>query len=209
MALKGRIEVLLETLLSQADDPEERIRALVLDLRSRQADGRRALGMAISLEKRLLDDVVETEDEVAAWEKTAKDALTARDQPSAEQAAARVLSASARLAERRQRHEEQAQVAAKVRAAVLEAARRTQEVAHSKSVMLARSRCAEAMQSISDSLKVVASTEVKIAQDLKKPYFLLAGYKDEANKKPKAALSTDKIYKWTWPNLKSLISGGR
>ena len=165
MALKGRIEVLLERMLSQADDPEERIRALVLDLRSRQADGRRALGMSISLEKRLLDDVVETEDEVAAWEKTAKDALTARDEPSAEQAAARVLSASARLAERRQRHEEQAQVAAKVRAAVLEAARRTQEVAHSKSVMLARSRCAEAMQSISESYKILASTEVKIAQE--------------------------------------------
>ena len=165
MALKGRIELLLESALAQADDPEERIRALVVDLRARQADGRRALGMAISLEKRLLDDVVETEDEVSAWEKAAKDALERRDEATAEQAAARVLSASSRLAERKQRHEEQAQVASKVRAAVLEAARRTQEVAHAKSVMLARARCAEAMQSITDSLRVVASTEVRVAQE--------------------------------------------
>jgi hypothetical protein len=53
------------------------------------------------------------------------------------------------------------------------------------------------------------AAEVKIAQDLNKPYFLLAGYKDKANKKPKTALSTDKMYKWTWDNLKSLIDGNR
>lgn len=165
MAIKGRIELLLEKVLSQADDPEERIRALVLDLRSRQADGRRALGMAISLEKRLLDDVVAAEDEVAAWEKAAKEALTARDEPAAEQAAARALSATVRLKERLGRHAEQKEVATRVRAAVLEAARRTDEVAHAKSVLLARARCAEAMQSISATLLVLTSPEVKVVQE--------------------------------------------
>ena len=53
------------------------------------------------------------------------------------------------------------------------------------------------------------SAEVTIAQDESKPYFLLAGYKDKTNVKPKAAKSTDKLYKWTWENLKSLIEGGR
>lgn len=53
------------------------------------------------------------------------------------------------------------------------------------------------------------SAEVKIAQEEAKPYFLLAGYKDKANVKPTAAKSTDKLYKWTWENLKSLIEGGR
>ena len=165
MAIKGRIELALERLLSQADDPEERIRALVLDLRARQADGRRALGMAISLEKKLLDDVVAAEDEVAAWETAAKDALANRDEPAAEQAAARALSASVRLKERRERFDEQQQVATKVRAAVLEAARRTDEVAHAKSVLLARARCAEAMQSISATLAVLASPDVKLVQE--------------------------------------------
>lgn len=53
------------------------------------------------------------------------------------------------------------------------------------------------------------SAEVKIAQDEGKPYFLLNGYKDIACKKPIAAKVNDKIYKWTWDNLKSLIGGDR
>jgi hypothetical protein len=53
------------------------------------------------------------------------------------------------------------------------------------------------------------SAEVKIAQDEDKPYFLLNGYKDIVCKKPTAAKATDKLYKWTWDNLKSLIAGNR
>lgn len=53
------------------------------------------------------------------------------------------------------------------------------------------------------------SAEVKIAQEEAKPYFLLAGYKDKTNVKPNSAKSVDKIYKWTWDNLKTLIEGGR
>ncbi len=56
---------------------------------------------------------------------------------------------------------------------------------------------------------VGVSAEVEIAQAEGKPYFLLAGYKDKNNVKPTAALATDKMYEWTWPNLKSLIAGGR
>jgi hypothetical protein len=53
------------------------------------------------------------------------------------------------------------------------------------------------------------SAEVKIAQDEGKPYFLLNGYKDIVCKKPVTARTTDKLYKWTWDNLKSLITGNR
>ena len=53
------------------------------------------------------------------------------------------------------------------------------------------------------------STELKIAQELTKPYFLLKGRVDKACTKPVAALATDAIYNWTWPNLKTLIAGGR
>jgi hypothetical protein len=52
-------------------------------------------------------------------------------------------------------------------------------------------------------------TEVRLARELGKPYFLLAGRAAGGNKRPRAALSTDKLYKWTWPNLKTLIDGGR
>lgn len=51
--------------------------------------------------------------------------------------------------------------------------------------------------------------ELQIAQEEGKPYFLLAGYKDGGNIKPKAAKSTDKLYKWTFENLETLIHGGR
>lgn len=51
--------------------------------------------------------------------------------------------------------------------------------------------------------------ELQIAKDLNKPYFLLRGYKDKVCTKPTSAAGTDKIYSWTWDNLKLLIHGNR
>jgi hypothetical protein len=52
------------------------------------------------------------------------------------------------------------------------------------------------------------SAEVEIARSEQIPYFLLRGYKEKTPVRPKAA-PTDKIYDWTWPNLKALIAGAR
>ncbi len=53
------------------------------------------------------------------------------------------------------------------------------------------------------------SAELKIAQEEGVPYFLLKGYSDKTCVKPTAAKSDDKIYNWTWDNLKSLFNGAR
>ncbi len=53
------------------------------------------------------------------------------------------------------------------------------------------------------------NVEIKIAQEEAKPYFLLWGRANGTCKKPTAALTTDKMYKWTWDNLKALIGGSR
>ncbi|MCK4624169.1 MAG: TIR domain-containing protein [Phycisphaerae bacterium] len=53
------------------------------------------------------------------------------------------------------------------------------------------------------------SAEVKIAREEGVDYFLLCGRKDKVCKKPTTAKSSDKIYKWTWDNLKALIGGSR
>ena len=53
------------------------------------------------------------------------------------------------------------------------------------------------------------SAEITIAQDERVPYFLLKGRSNKTCKRPKAAYSTDKIYDWTWDNLKKLIHGQR
>ncbi|HJP18460.1 MAG TPA: TIR domain-containing protein [Nitrospinota bacterium] len=53
------------------------------------------------------------------------------------------------------------------------------------------------------------SAEVKIAQEEEVNYFLLWGRNGKTCKKPKAAKSSDKIYEWTWKNLKDLIGGAR
>lgn len=53
------------------------------------------------------------------------------------------------------------------------------------------------------------SEELKIAKEKGKSYFLLAAYKDKTCTKPKLASDGDKVYSWTWPNLKSLIGGAR
>lgn len=53
------------------------------------------------------------------------------------------------------------------------------------------------------------AAELEIARDRGKAYFLLAAYADKACTKPTTAQSGDKLYNWTWPNLKALFAGGR
>ena len=53
------------------------------------------------------------------------------------------------------------------------------------------------------------TAELKIAQDEEINYFLLNGYSNKTCVKPTAAKNDDKIYKWTWDNLKVLIGGAR
>jgi len=54
------------------------------------------------------------------------------------------------------------------------------------------------------------AAEVTIAQEKEDmQYFLLAAYADKTCTKPTSAKSSDKVYNWTWPNLKTLIGGGR
>jgi hypothetical protein len=53
------------------------------------------------------------------------------------------------------------------------------------------------------------AAEVTIAQEKNAAYFLLAAYSDKSCTKPTSARSGDKLYDWTWDNLKVLIGGGR
>jgi hypothetical protein len=53
------------------------------------------------------------------------------------------------------------------------------------------------------------AAELAIVQEEKKPYFLLWGRTNKTCKKPKGAKDGDKIYNWTWDNLKALIGGAR
>jgi hypothetical protein len=53
------------------------------------------------------------------------------------------------------------------------------------------------------------AAEVTLAQEEKKPYFLLWGRADKTCVKPKTAKESDKVYKWTWDNLKNLLAGQR
>ena len=53
------------------------------------------------------------------------------------------------------------------------------------------------------------SAELEIAQEEEIPYFLLYGRSGKTCKKPKAAKSSDKMFKWTWENLMKLIAGQR
>lgn len=53
------------------------------------------------------------------------------------------------------------------------------------------------------------AAELSLAQEEKVDYFLLQGYSDEICTKPTSVKAADKIYKWTWDNLKALIGGGR
>src|SRR5690349_21830438 len=46
------------------------------------------------------------------------------------------------------------------------------------------------------------AAEVEIAIEQGKNYFLLAAYPDKSCTKPSTASASDKVYKWTWENLK-------
>ena len=51
--------------------------------------------------------------------------------------------------------------------------------------------------------------EIRIARSENRPYFLLNGRPNGTVRKPTAAQQSDKIYKWSWDNLKNLIAGSR
>lgn len=53
------------------------------------------------------------------------------------------------------------------------------------------------------------NAELGITQEEEINYFLLAGRSEGGNKKPTKAKTTDKMYQWTWDNLKKLITGSR
>src|SRR5262245_25482600 len=53
------------------------------------------------------------------------------------------------------------------------------------------------------------AAELEIARERGKAYFLLAAYSDKDCTKPSNATASDKLYGWTWDNLKTLIHGGR
>ena len=53
------------------------------------------------------------------------------------------------------------------------------------------------------------AAELLIAKEKNKPYFLLAAYSDKICTQPTSASTSDKIYNWTWNNLKLLIGGSR
>jgi hypothetical protein len=53
------------------------------------------------------------------------------------------------------------------------------------------------------------AAELRIAREEGKDYFLLQGRNGKTCSKPTSALPTDKIYDWTWDNLKKLIGGAR
>ena len=56
---------------------------------------------------------------------------------------------------------------------------------------------------------VGVTAEVTIVHEENKPYFLLKGRRRKTCKKPKSALHTDEIYRWTWENLRRLLNGER
>ena len=53
------------------------------------------------------------------------------------------------------------------------------------------------------------SVELNITREVGHPYFLLAGRATGNCTKPSAATISDKVYTWTWDNLRALIDGAR
>lgn len=53
------------------------------------------------------------------------------------------------------------------------------------------------------------AAELDIAREKGKEYFHLAAYSDKNCYLPRTAKPEDKLYQWTWDNLKALIAGRR
>lgn len=51
--------------------------------------------------------------------------------------------------------------------------------------------------------------ELVIAREQRREYFLLAAHADKECRKPSSASASDKVYRWTWDNLKALVGGAR
>jgi hypothetical protein len=49
--------------------------------------------------------------------------------------------------------------------------------------------------------------ELEIAQELGVRYFLLQGRSGQTPQKPRTASATDRVYPWTWEELRALVGG--
>ena len=48
-------------------------------------------------------------------------------------------------------------------------------------------------------------TELRLAREVGTKYYFLRAYNDKTPYKPKSAYSFEKVYDWTWDNLKALL----
>ncbi len=64
--------------------------------------------------------------------------------------------------------------------------------------------CGESTKSASG-----VAAELTMARETNKPYFLLKGRANRNCTLPTSATAGDKMYNWTWDNLKALIAGSR
>jgi hypothetical protein len=53
------------------------------------------------------------------------------------------------------------------------------------------------------------SDELRMAQELNKPYFLVKGRSNKNCSWPSGSKSSDKMYNWTWENISLLLQGNR
>jgi hypothetical protein len=53
------------------------------------------------------------------------------------------------------------------------------------------------------------ATELTITKEALHPYFLLWGRSSRRCTRPSTASAADKIYNWTWDNLRALVEGAR
>ena len=51
--------------------------------------------------------------------------------------------------------------------------------------------------------------ELRIAREERKPFFLLWGRADRNCQRPIGIEPTEKMYRWTWDNLRALVGGAR
>ena len=119
--------------------------------------------MTIALEKKLLDELVAAEDAARAVETQSKASLARGDEGTAREEAGRLLDLKKREDQARARWKEQRAVADKVLRAVSEASKRTEEVAHAHTILLARAHCAEATRAIADTLALLESPEIRVS----------------------------------------------
>lgn len=150
--LAGAIKSNLNELIDGAQDPEQALDQIIVEMRGQLVEAKKQVAVAIADERRLKQQADNEQKSALEWERKAMLAVKAGDDELAKQALLRQREHDSLYEQLALQHGKQAHAVEQLKTALRALAAKIDEADRKKSVLVARKRRADAMRTIEDTL---------------------------------------------------------